>query len=128
MSARTLVPAIAAMLLGLTPAFAGGDAVAGKAAFNRCRACHDPSNPVNKLGPYLLGVVGRQAGTAENYTYSQAMIDAGANGLLWDEANIAAYLKAPKEKVPGNRMAFAPMTDETAIANIIAYLAADPKP
>lgn len=115
-------------VLTLSPAFADGDAAAGKSAFNRCRACHEAAQPMNKVGPYLAGVVGRTAGTVENYVYSDAMKDAGAGGLVWDEQNIAEYLKDPKGKVPGNRMAFAGMKDDAMIANIIAYLKADPKP
>ena len=76
-----------------------------------------------------IGVVGRKAGTLESFQakYSDAMKAAGAGGLVWDEANIAAYLKDPKE-VPGNKMAFPGLKDDADIANVIAYLKADPKP
>jgi len=57
-----------------------------------------------------------------------AIKEAGADGLVWDEANLAEYLRAPKEKIPGNKMAFAGLKDDADIANVIAYLAADPKP
>ncbi len=123
---RMLAAAIVAATA--SPAFADGDATEGKAAFNRCRACHEATQEMNKVGPHLVGIVGRPAGTLENYVYSEAMKDAGAGGLVWDEQNIAEYLKDPKGKVPGNKMAFAGMKDDAMIANIIAYLKADPKP
>ncbi|MEP6567453.1 MAG: cytochrome c family protein, partial [Mesorhizobium sp.] len=34
----------------------------------------------------------------------------------------------PKLKVPGNKMAFGGLTNDDDIANVIAYLKADPKP
>ena len=107
---------------------AGGDPALGKKVFNRCVACHEAATDRDKMGPHLLGVVGRTAGTAGSFHYSEAMKSAGAAGLVWDEANLAAYLKAPKLKVPGNKMAFGGLTNDDDIANVIAYLKADPKP
>ena len=77
-----------------------------------------------------MGVVGRKAGSAESFQghYSQAMKDAGAAGLVWDEASLAEYLKSPRQKVPGNKMAFGGLTSDDDIANVIAYLKANPKP
>ena len=76
-----------------------------------------------------MGVVGRTAGTAESFLghYSEAMKSAGAAGLVWDEANLAEYLRAPRLKVPGNKMAFGGLTNDDDIANVIAYLKADPE-
>jgi cytochrome c len=111
-------------------ALADGDAALGKRVFNRCLPCHEAATDRDKVGPHLLGVVGRTAGSAESFLghYSEAMKSAGAAGLVWDEANLAGYLKAPKLKVPGNRMAFAGLSKDDDIANVIAYLKADPKP
>jgi cytochrome c len=111
-------------------AHAGGDPALGKKVFNRCLACHEAATDRDKVGPHLMGVVGRTAGSAESFLghYSEAMKSAGAAGLVWDEANLAEYLKAPKLKVPGNKMAFAGLTNDDDIANVIAYLKADPKP
>ncbi|WP_378947987.1 c-type cytochrome [Mesorhizobium sp. ANAO-SY3R2] len=108
-------------------AHAAGDADAGKKVFTKCMACHEAATDKNKVGPSLHGVIGRTAGTHSDFKYSDAMKKAGADGLVWDEANIAAYVKAPKEKVPGNKMAFAGLKDDTDIANVIAYLEAAAK-
>lgn len=126
---RSLFP-LALLVVCATPAFADGDAEAGKRVFNRCMACHDGKRDVNKVGPHLVGVVGRKAGGLESFMgkYSEAMVAAGNGGLVWDEANLAAYIKAPKEFIPGNRMAFAGIKDEEDLANLIAWLKADPKP
>ncbi|CDX43606.1 Cytochrome c2 [Mesorhizobium plurifarium] len=127
---RAMVSAVVLLFAGGLAAHAGGDAALGKKVFNRCMACHEAASDRDKVGPHLLGVVGRKAGSAESFQsrYSQAMKDAGAAGLVWDEANLTEYLKAPRQKVPGNRMAFTGLTSNDDIANVIAYLKADPKP
>lgn len=109
---------------------AEGDAVAGKKVFNKCTPCHDAKTDKNKVGPSLLGVVGRTAGTLESYLtkYSANMKEAGAGGLVWDEANLTAYLHDPKAVIPKGKMAFPGLKEDADIANVIAYLAADPKP
>jgi cytochrome c len=119
---------LVAGILGILPAQADGDAAAGKKVFAKCMVCHDATSDKNKVGPSLLGVVGRPAGSVANFHYSDAMKEAGAGGLVWDEANLAEYIKAPKTKVPGNKMAFPGLKEDADIANVIAYLKADPKP
>lgn len=107
-----------------------GDPVAGKTVFNKCMACHDAETETNKVGPSLLGVFGRTAGTLESFQsrYSQAMKDAGAEGLVWNDETLAEYLRNPREMVPGTKMAFPGLKDDKEIADVIAYLQADPKP
>ncbi|WP_157014378.1 c-type cytochrome [Mesorhizobium xinjiangense] len=126
-----LVPALAALALSVpVAAHADGDAVAGKKVFNKCRACHTADKEQNKIGPHLVGVVGRTAGTVESFQskYSPNMKEAGAEGLVWDDENLAKYLRAPKSVIPKGRMAFPGLKDDQDIADVIAYLEADPKP
>ncbi|MER8425853.1 cytochrome c family protein [Mesorhizobium sp. M1403] len=127
---RVISSATAFLIADVVAAHADGDAALGKKVFNRCMVCHEATSDRDKVGPHLLGVVGRTAGTADSYLsrYSQAMKDAGAAGLVWDQANLAEYLRAPRQKVPGNKMAFSGLTSDDDIANVIAYLKADPKP
>ena len=115
---------LAASLFGAMPAQADGDAAAGKKVFNKCRACHEAETDKDKVGPSLMTVYGRTAGTLESYLskYSANMKELGAGGLVWDDANLTAYLRNPKEVVPKGKM-----SDED-LANVIAYLKADPKP
>lgn len=97
-----------------------GDPAAGKKAFAVCKACHQVGETAkNGLGPVLNGVLGRPAGSIEGFKYSDAMKN---SGITWDEASLAEYLKDPKAKVPGNKMAFAGLKDETKLADVIAYL------
>jgi len=120
---------LAAGFLGVLPAHAD-DAVAGKKVFNKCMACHDAKTDKNKIGPSLLGVIGRTAGTLESYLakYSANMKEAGAGGLVWDDANLIAYLRDPKAVIPKGKMAFPGLKEDADLANVIAYLKADPKP
>jgi cytochrome c len=119
---------LSALLLCVLPARADGDAAAGKKVFNKCMACHDAVNDKSKVGPSLHNVVGRKAGTFEGFKYSEAMKAAGEGGLVWDEANLTEYIHDPKAKVPGNKMAFPGLKVDADVANVIAYLKADPKP
>ena len=121
--------ALAAFAGGIVsaPAFAQ-DVDAGKKVFAKCMACHDAKAEKNKVGPHLVGVIGRTAGTVEGFKYSPAMQEAGAGGLVWDEEKIHEYLENPKEFIPGNKMAFPGLKKDDEINNVIAYLKADPKP
>jgi len=96
---KTLLLAGATSLLA-TPLFAdshGGDAEAGEAVFKKCKACHQVGEGAkNRTGPLLNDVIGRTAGTAEDYKYSKSLIEAGEAGLVWDQALMVAYLEDPK--------------------------------
>ena len=115
---------------GVLPARADGDAAAGKKVFAKCTACHDATAGKDKVGPTLVGVIGRTAGTLESFLskYSANMKEAGASGLTWDDANLTAYLHDPKAVIPKGKMAFPGLKQDADVANVIAYLKADPKP
>ncbi len=97
------------------------DVAAGKTAFNKCAACHAiGENAKNKVGPELNGLDGRKAGSVEGYSYSAANKD---SGITWNEAEFKDYIKAPKAKIPGTKMAFAGITKQSEIDNLWAFLA-----
>lgn len=98
------------------------DAAAGEKVFAKCKACHVADEDKNKVGPSLKGVIGRTAGTHAGFKYSNAMIEAGKAGLVWDEAKLTEYLRAPKEMIKGGKMAFAGLKKDEDLANVIAYL------
>jgi cytochrome c len=98
------------------------DAAAGELVFAKCKACHVASEDKNKVGPSLMGVIGRTAGTHEGFKYSPAMMDAGKGGLIWDEAKLTQYLHEPKAMVKGTKMSFAGLKVDADIANVVAYL------
>ena len=102
-----------------SPALADGDVKKGAKVFKKCKACHVVDKEKNKVGPHLVGLFGRKAGTLEGYKYSKAMIE---YGVEWDEETLAAYLAAPKKVVKGTKMAFAGLKKEEQIEDVIAYL------
>jgi cytochrome c len=97
------------------------DAAAGKTSFNKCLACHAIGDGAkNKVGPELNGLNGRKSGTAADYSYS----DANKNsGITWNEAEFKEYIKDPKAKIPGTKMIFAGIKNETEAGDLWAYLA-----
>jgi cytochrome c len=108
------------LLLAASPALAAGDAAAGQALFaHKCAICHSPVDGQNKIGPSLWGVVGRKAGTLPTYTYSDAMKNANRT---WDAATLDDYLTNPRQKIPGVKMIFAGLPEESDRQNVIAYL------
>ncbi|GAB1581596.1 c-type cytochrome [Phyllobacterium phragmitis] len=118
-----LLIGVSVAILGATGARAQeGDATAGATVFKKCTACHVVDSDKNKIGPSLHGVMGRKAGTHPGFKYSPAMVKAGEEGLVWDDAALRDYLHSPKTKVKGTKMAFAGLKDEADITNLIAYL------
>ncbi len=122
---RLVAVAAVAALVGISgAAHAGsdGDPAKGKKVFNRCKACHAVTEEKNKVGPHLVGIIGRKVAAVEGFKYSKALKKAGEEGMVWTEENMAAWLKAPKKFIPGNRMAFAGLKKEDQIRDVIAYM------
>ena len=116
----------ATVLLALVPglALADGDAAAGEKVFRKCMACHAVGEDAkNKVGPQLNGVVGRAAGSVEEFSYSDALAAKGEEGLVWTPEELAAFLEQPKDYLPGTKMSFAGLRSEDERTNVIAYLA-----
>jgi cytochrome c len=122
----TVLAVLAAILAASGPAFADGDAAKGEKVFLKCKACHENEKGVNRVGPTLKGVVGRPTASVEGYAYSHAMKAKGAEGQVWDEATLAAYLPDPKAFVKGTKMSFAGLKKPEEVADVIAYLKAHP--
>ncbi|MGF1651014.1 MAG: c-type cytochrome [Hyphomicrobiaceae bacterium] len=77
-----------------------GDAERGQRVFGKCRACHVADQEQNRVGPYLKGIVGRQAGTIAGFNYSAINKAAGEAGLVWDADNLFEYLEDPNKFLP----------------------------
>lgn len=134
--------AIAAATLITAPAFAqdaSGDAGAGEKVFSQCQACHVVVNDAGetlagrkaKVGPNLYGIAGAHAGSVEDFKgYSKYLEEAGAAGLVWDEASFVAYVQDPSgflKEHTGDSKARGKMTykvrKEADAVNVYAYLA-----
>jgi cytochrome c len=104
-------------------ALAEGDAEKGEKVFKKCKACHVVDEAKNRVGPHLVNIVGRKVASVEDYKYSDAMTAKGAEGLVWDEASLDAFLAKPKDFVPGTKMTFGGLSKPEDRADLIAYLA-----
>ena len=89
---------------------------------SRCFACH--SLDANRAGPALRGVVGRKAGKAEGYFFSEAM---AAATHTWTVAGLKAWLTNPEKVVPGQEMNYY-LTEAQDREDVVAYLASVSKP
>lgn len=118
---RFYVPTLIAATLALSGGAAQAqDLAAGETSFKKCLPCHAVGvGAANKVGPELNGLDGRKAGTAPDYSYS----DANKNsGMTWNEASFKEYIANPMGRIPGTKMAFPGIKNETEIANLWAYL------
>jgi cytochrome c len=113
-----------ASLLCLVPLWsqAAGDPVAGRKFFASCANCHAVGPAARHgFGPHLNGLAGRKAGSVAGYAYSTAM---KGSGLVWNEATLTAYLRAPGDVVPGTKMRYWGVgVDEKKVRDLLAYLA-----
>jgi cytochrome c len=101
---------------------AEGDAANGRGLFtaNACVTCHGVTPDDNsKVGPNLVGVVGRKAGT------TQSLLGPSENlkkyGVTWSAETLDEFLANPSAKVPGTAM-MGILTDPQQRADVIAYL------
>ena len=124
--ARRWGPRVGVALLtavGASTAQADGDAVKGKAAFERqCAICHTvDKGGENRFGPNLFGVLHRKAGTVAGFNYSRAF--KAAASWDWNEDLVAGWIAAPGVMVPGTAMGVFQGVAQSDRDDIVAYLA-----
>ncbi len=110
---KHLAPLVIFALTVSSQATASGDPEKGEKLYNRCSSCHAIIKDGEVLvkggitGPNLYGVVGRIAGSEPDYLngserlpigmFTDDMIRAGQEGLVWTQENITAYSENPIE-------------------------------
>jgi cytochrome c len=104
-----------------SPMVRAGDASAGSDVFKaECAECHSPKQGKNKKGPSLFGIVGRPAGTAPDYNYSDALKQAH---WTWTADKLHDYLSQPAKKAnPGTKMKYDGLDDPKQLEDLITYL------
>jgi len=114
---RTLI------VLAATAALVGGVAQAdvkrGEKLFEECRACHAVERGASGVGPSLYGVIGRGAGTLDDFRYSPAL---KKSGITWSKQTLDAYMLDPQKTVPANRMPYAGMPAARDRADLLDYI------
>jgi cytochrome c len=120
----TRISLIALAVLTTPAVFAAekADVENGKTLFEqRCGICHSTvkeGGPV--LGPNMLGVIGRKAGSDKDFpTYTPAL---KAYGVKWNAKTLDEFLENPMVKVPGTMMPMS-LPDAKERADVIAYIA-----
>ena len=93
-----------------------GDPNRGRTLYQGCTGCLSVDD--NDLGPRHRGVVGRRAGSIQDYSYSPALKN---SGLTWDEATLDRWLTNPSAMVPGTKMFFK-LDAAQDRADVISYL------
>lgn len=92
----------------------------GQMLFAACTGCHFVKDgKTHGIGPDLAGVVGRQIGSADGYSYSAALSNLSDG---WSEDALDAFLADPESFAPGNLMIFDRISDPSSRAAIISYL------
>ncbi|MBS0240010.1 MAG: c-type cytochrome [Proteobacteria bacterium] len=100
------------------------DEASQEAFNNNCRTCHSWKKGDNRLGPSLHGVVGRKAGSAEGFGFSQSL---QKSGVTWDEDSLDRFIANPEGLIPNNNMKpFTGIADAGTRKKIIDFLKSNP--
>lgn len=96
------------------------DLVLGEKVFSKCAACHHyDASGVHGAGPNLYALLGRTAGTAAGFPYSQAMQNYAKR---WTAAELDSFLQQPMAAIPGTTMAFAGLAKPHQRRAVICFL------
>jgi len=106
-------------LLTLPAPLLAADLQHGQQVFHQCAACHGDHGQGGEAAPPLIGVIGRKAGSVEDFRYSPAM---KRSSLVWDETNLQAFASDPQATVKGTRMPFDGLHDANDAADVVAYI------
>ncbi len=93
------------------------DVVAEERVYAKCIGCHSPA--YHRTGPKHCGLLGRQAGSQADFTYTTALKN---SGIVWTTETLNHFLKAPLEMVPGTSMGFSGISSSTERSQLIRYL------
>lgn len=113
--------AVGLAFLAVTRAFAQADPAAGQVVFNqKCASCHTVTADLahGLLGPNLVGVVSRTAGTMAGFDFSTALKD---SKVTWTEENLNKWLTDSTAFVPRAQMDLRVPT-RIEREDVIAYL------
>lgn len=93
----------------------------GKSLSAKCAMCHtfDKGGP-NRVGPNLWNIVGsKKAHLGTSFSYSKSMLAAGGE---WTYQDLFSFIKKPNEFIKGTRMVFVGISNNSDIADLVAFL------
>lgn len=94
----------------------------GKELFKQCSICHSLNKNQNKIGPSLYKIIGKDIASEKNFLYSNAMLNFATYARNWSMDKLDLYLRNPQQMVPGNRMAFYGISNDSARKALLLYL------
>lgn len=98
----------------------GANAAIGRRLFIQCQACHTlGEGQSDETGPNLWGLVGRAAGGRDEFSYSDALVQAE---FVWTAEKLDQFLTNPAAYVPGTTMVFAGIQAEQMRRDLLAYI------
>jgi cytochrome c len=66
--------------------------------------------------------LGRVAGEIEGFKYSNAMSEAGEEGLIWTDETLTGFLAKPRAYLKGTKMSFSGLKKEDELLSVVEYL------
>ena len=96
-----------------------GDAEHGALLYRECVPCHSFYRDGWQPGPPLQGLFGRQAGTASDFEYSDALRN---SGIIWTDVTVKAWLSNPQDFIPGSRKRGHTFWQDDRLDDLVAYL------
>jgi len=115
-----------AALAALGEPYVSANLANGERLWRRCQSCHTVNEGARHLvGPNLHGMFGQQVAAAEGFRYSAALENAD---FIWTPEALDEWLANPRTFLPGNRMSFAGLRNESDRNDLIAWLAAATAP
>lgn len=108
----------------------GGDSALGQIAFEaNCAACHEIGEDAQSVnGPHLQEMFGRQIGSVPDWTYSDPLVQAGADGTYWEREPLHLFLEDPAQIAPGYALDHPTVMDDQDRRDILTYLRLNTRP
>ena len=105
----------------IAPLLAAADPAAGQKKAAICGTCHTfgKGEPAH-VGPNLYGIVGSMHAHMAGFAYSDAM--KALSDKTWTFEELNEFIFSPQKHIPGTKMTFAGMPNDTDRANVIAWL------
>lgn len=95
----------------------------GEKVFKKCKSCHQVGDGAkNRVGPILNNIVDAPFGAVDGFKYSKAITAKAEEGLVWDHANLDAFLTKPKKWLKGTKMSFGGLKKEDDRQALIEFL------
>ncbi|WP_052710459.1 c-type cytochrome [Azospirillum thiophilum] len=120
LSPRRLVMLLLLLSMPFSPFTRKSAAAEGETLFRQqCGTCHSVKKDDGpRAGPPLYGLIGRKAGTADGFEYSDALRGAG---FAWDAGHLERWLANSNAFVPGSYMNYR-QDDDSVRRSIVNFL------